>query len=159
MGFEMAATESNDTARAVPAPSEAKVHLSVVVPVYNEQNILMQMAEQLAPHLDEIAGESRWQFVLVDNGSRDRSREICEQIVQRWPQSIKKELELPDYGEALYQGLTACRRVPGPSSSMLISGTFRSCAGAFAPEAPTTWSWVRSAPTMFSINKTVIGAR
>ena len=106
MGFEMAATESNDTARAVPAPSEAKVHLSVVVPVYNEQNILMQMAEQLAPHLDEIAGESRWQFVLVNNGSRDRSREICEQIIQRWPQSIKKELELPDYGEALYQGLT-----------------------------------------------------
>ena len=65
----------------------------------------MQMAEQLAPHLDEIAGAGRWQFVLVDNGSRDRSREICDQIVSRWPESIKIELAQPNYGEALYQGL------------------------------------------------------
>ena len=77
----------NDRTRAAPMSSPARVHLSVVVPVYNEQKILMQMAEQLAPHLDEIAGESRWQFVLVDNGSHDGSREICDQIIERWPQS------------------------------------------------------------------------
>jgi glycosyltransferase involved in cell wall biosynthesis len=84
---------------------EANLDLSVIVPVYNEQDILMQMAQQLAPHLDDIAGENRWQFVLVDNGSRDRSREICDQIIESWPRSVKVELEVPDYGEALYQGL------------------------------------------------------
>lgn len=98
--------ESNDAARtAAMASVDAKLHLSVVVPVYNEEGILMQMAEQIAPHLDEIAGEKRWQFVLVDNGSSDRSRDICDQIVRRWPESVKIELERADYGEALYQGL------------------------------------------------------
>jgi hypothetical protein len=63
------------------------------------------MAEGLASCLDEIAGRGRWQFVLVDNGSRDRSAAICDDIIRRWPQSIKLQLECPNYGEALYQGL------------------------------------------------------
>jgi len=91
--------------RLATAHAENKVQLSVVVPVYNEDSILMQMAEQLAPHLDEIAGQHCWQFILVDNGSRDLSRQICDQIVNRWPESIKIELAKPDYGEALFQGL------------------------------------------------------
>jgi glycosyltransferase involved in cell wall biosynthesis len=65
----------------------------------------MGMAEQLAPHLNKIAGEGRWQFVLVDNGSTDRSPTICDRIIAGWPNSIKVELDRPDYGEALYQGL------------------------------------------------------
>jgi glycosyltransferase involved in cell wall biosynthesis len=82
------------------------VDLSVVVPIYNEEAMLMGMADALAPHLDEMAGAGRWQFVLVDNGSKDRSRDICDKIVTRWPASLKLELERPDYGEALFQGLT-----------------------------------------------------
>ena len=98
-------TSINLAGAAATTSAEARVHLSIVVPIYNEDDILMQMAEQLAPHLDEIAGAGRWQFVLVDNGSRDRSREICDQIVSRWPEFIKIELAQPNYGEALYQGL------------------------------------------------------
>ena len=57
----------------MPHPPSGLINeLSVVVPVYNEGDILMNMAEQLAPHLDDIAGKGHWQFVLVDNGSRDR---------------------------------------------------------------------------------------
>jgi len=83
----------------------APIHLSVVVPIYNEQLLLMGMAQQLAAHLDEIAGPGRWQFVLVDNGSRDGSTQVCDEIVSRWPQSEKVTLSRPDYGEALYAGL------------------------------------------------------
>ena len=107
----MVPAEADHTGTRTMAPIKANVHLSVVVPIYNEQDDLMQMAEQLAPHLDDIAGKDRWQFVLVDNGSVDRSREICEQIVQRWPESAKIELLQPNYGEALYQGLM---RAAGP---------------------------------------------
>jgi hypothetical protein len=92
-------------------PAAPSVHLSVIVPVYNEDALLMGMAEQLAPHLDDIAGPGQWQFVLVDNGSRDRSHEICDRIVALWPRSIKVQLTKPDYGEALYQGLL---RATGP---------------------------------------------
>jgi len=84
---------------------ETGIHLSVVVPVYNEASILMTMAEQIAPHLDDIAGEGRWQFILVDNGSRDQSPAVCAEIIRWWPGSVNVRLERPDYGEALYQGL------------------------------------------------------
>ena len=81
------------------------LHLSVVVPVYNEAAMLLAMAEQLAPHFDDFAGRGRWQFVLVDNGSTDSSAAICAEIVRRWPGSVLVELDRPNYGEALCQGL------------------------------------------------------
>jgi len=92
----------------MPTSSETagpSVYLSVVVPIYNEQGLLMEMAEQLAPHLDDMAGGGRWQFVLVDNGSRDGSDIVCDEIVNRWPTSVKVRLDRPDYGDALYEGL------------------------------------------------------
>lgn len=88
-----------------------EIHLSVVVPVYNEHNGLDYMADQLAPKLDEIAGRGRWQFVLVDNGSTDASPAICAEIAERNPGSIVARLQQPNYGEALYQGLI---RATGP---------------------------------------------
>jgi Glycosyl transferase family 2 len=81
------------------------IHLSVVVPVYNEQDHLEDMAQKLAPHLDQIAGRGRWQFLLVDNGSTDTSPTICDRIVSSFPGSRLLRLERPDYGEALFQGL------------------------------------------------------
>jgi hypothetical protein len=81
------------------------LHLSIVVPIYNEQSMLLSMAEQLAAHCDEIAGCDRWQFVLVDNGSTDGSDKVCAEIVRRWPHSIVVQLDEPNYGEALCQGL------------------------------------------------------
>jgi glycosyltransferase involved in cell wall biosynthesis len=89
----------------VAAHDQDDTHLSVVVPIFNEESILMRMAERLAPHLDDIAGPGRWQFVLVDNGSTDNSSTICDQIVTRWPGSAKINLPRPDYGDALYHGL------------------------------------------------------
>jgi hypothetical protein len=87
--------------QAVPSA----LQLSIVVPVYNEAPILLDMAEQLAVHCDEIAGRGRWQFVLVDNGSTDGSAAVCAEIARRWPGSVLIELYRPDYGEALCQGL------------------------------------------------------
>jgi hypothetical protein len=81
------------------------LHLSIVVPIYNEASMLLAMAEQLAPQFDDIAGEDRWQFVLVDNGSTDSSPAICAEIVRRWPNSVLIRLDRPNYGEALCQGL------------------------------------------------------
>lgn len=86
-------------------PSSQPIHLSVVVPIFNEQRDLPEMAEHLAPHLNDIAGPGRWQFVLVDNGSTDASPSICAELVARHPGSISIRLQRPDYGEALFQGL------------------------------------------------------
>jgi len=91
---------------AVAGRHQDDIYLSVVVPIFNEEEVLMAMAEQLAPELDAIAGIRRWQFVLVDNGSTDESGAVCNAIVARWPGSICIRLARPDYGDALYHGLT-----------------------------------------------------
>jgi hypothetical protein len=84
---------------------ETSIHLSIVVPVYNEEDHLDDMARKLAPDLDRIAGSGRWQFLFIDNGSTDASPAICAQIVSRFPGSVLLRLQRPDYGEALFQGL------------------------------------------------------
>jgi glycosyltransferase involved in cell wall biosynthesis len=80
-------------------------YLSVVVPVFNEEDALAEMAEKLAPALDAIAGPQHWQFVLVDNGSTDNSTAECNAIAARWPGSLVIRVPRPDYGDALYRGL------------------------------------------------------
>lgn len=79
--------------------------LSVVVPIYNEEEELWQMAEQLSVHLDKIIGQKRWQYVLVDNGSTDSTSQIVERIIQQWPSCIQVRMARPNYGEALASGL------------------------------------------------------
>ena len=79
--------------------------LSVVVPVFNEEDILWETAESLARLLDKCVGPKRWQYVLVDNGSRDRSPEIIWHIAEQWPQTVTLELRSPNYGAALRVGL------------------------------------------------------
>lgn len=81
------------------------VDLSVIVPIYNEEEDLWPMAEQLAVHLDKVVGRGQWQYVLVDNGSLDSTPRIIEQITQRWPGSIHIGLGRPDYGKALAASL------------------------------------------------------
>jgi Glycosyl transferase family 2 len=105
LGTEAVSRSAVRVADVTSIGARKSVHLSVVVPICNEEHELLRMAEGLAPHLDEIAGLGRWQLVLVDNGSTDASAALCDEIVRRWPQCIKLQLHRPDYGEALYQGL------------------------------------------------------
>lgn len=83
----------------------ADCSLSVVVPIYNEEGILWDTACELARSLDRLVGAERWQFVLVDNGSRDASAAIARRIAAQWPSSAVVELPAPDYGAALRAGL------------------------------------------------------
>src|ERR1700722_877840 len=87
--------------------AETALGLSVVVPVYNEQDHLWSMAEALARELDRVVGPSRWQFVLVDNGSQDDSPKVIETILAAWPTRRVLRLDRPNYGTALKVGLQA----------------------------------------------------
>jgi len=89
--------------RGVDAPAD----LSVIVPVYNEQDQLLSMAELLGQTLDQVIGPSCWQFVLVDNGSIDDTSKVLDAIVGSWPKSRVLKLDLPNYGTALRVGLQA----------------------------------------------------
>lgn len=81
------------------------IDLSVIVPIYNEEGELWQMAEQLSVHLDNIVGQNRWQYVLANNGSTDSTTQIIDRIISHWPNSISLKLKRPNIGKALAAGL------------------------------------------------------
>ncbi len=85
--------------------SGATLSLSVIVPVYNEQDQLWRMAESLGRHLDAVIGPSKWQFLLIDNGSVDESPKEIDRIIAQWPTSRSLRLDRPNYGNALKAGL------------------------------------------------------
>jgi glycosyltransferase involved in cell wall biosynthesis len=87
--------------------AKSGVALSVVIPVYNEQGHLWDMAEALGEALDSVVGPSCWQFLFVNNGSSDGSQKILEEITATWPASKIIDLNRPNYGTALRVGLQA----------------------------------------------------
>lgn len=58
--------------------------LSVVVPMYDEEEALRPFAARLRPALDELGCE--YEVVAVDDGSTDRTAELLDAERLRWPQ-------------------------------------------------------------------------
>ncbi|GID28839.1 glycosyltransferase family 2 protein [Paractinoplanes brasiliensis] len=58
--------------------------LSVVVPVFNEQDVLPLFAERLRPVLDGL-GDS-YEVLTVDDGSRDATPAVLARMRSAWPQ-------------------------------------------------------------------------
>lgn len=63
--------------------SSPRPTLSVVVPVFNEEEVLPALGERLGRALD-ATGES-WEIVLVDDGSSDASRRLMEKLHEADP--------------------------------------------------------------------------
>ncbi|HCQ18828.1 MAG TPA: glycosyltransferase [Dermacoccus sp.] len=59
-------------------------HLSVVVPMYDEQEVLPLFAERLRPVLDGL--EVPYEVVCVDDGSRDATASLLHAMRRTWPQ-------------------------------------------------------------------------
>lgn len=62
------------TPTLTPAAATAPL-LSVVIPVFNEQQVLPELLERLQRVLGQLTA-LRWEVVFVDDGSRDRSAEM-----------------------------------------------------------------------------------
>ena len=85
----------------------AELPVSVVIPIFNEQSILMPNVEMLASYFDRAFGAGSWLFIFVDNGSTDRTPALIKQILKRWPLCRVINLKTPNYGAALKAGLRA----------------------------------------------------
>lgn len=57
--------------------------LSVVIPCYNEEQMLPLMQDRLVPALSALGVD--WEVIFVDDGSRDRTREIVRHLHQQEP--------------------------------------------------------------------------
>jgi glycosyltransferase involved in cell wall biosynthesis len=69
-------------ARAVREPDDAPVpHLSVVVPVYNEEESIPHLYRRLTVELESLG--LPYEIIAVDDGSRDRSFDLLRDLAQR----------------------------------------------------------------------------
>jgi glycosyltransferase involved in cell wall biosynthesis len=83
--------------------------LAVVVPIFNEEEILAEMAEQIAVEMDRAIAPDAWHFVFIDNGSTDRTPDILRDICRKMPATVVIELEKADFGAALKAGLLSVK--------------------------------------------------
>ncbi|MGV9182605.1 glycosyltransferase family 2 protein [Arcanobacterium canis] len=60
---------------------------SIVIPVYNTERYVKDSIESILNQVDSLQGEV--EIILVDDGSTDNSRRICEQYVERFPSKIR----------------------------------------------------------------------
>ncbi len=96
----LALTSSETT----PAP-----YLSVIIPVYNEEENLEELGERLMAAL--TAWGRPFEIILVDDGSHDRSWELLQSLYQRYPQQIRALQFHRNFGQhqAIFAGFRAAR--------------------------------------------------
>jgi glycosyltransferase involved in cell wall biosynthesis len=89
------------------AAHDDRYPVSVVIPLYNEQNILDENVEILAGFFDAVVGRDRWYFLFVENGSTDSTPAFADAAAARRPPSRAIHRPKPNYGLALQTGLRA----------------------------------------------------
>jgi undecaprenyl-phosphate 4-deoxy-4-formamido-L-arabinose transferase len=83
--------------------------LSVVIPVYNEEQVLPTLFARLYPALDQLA--IPYECVFVNDGSKDRSAALLRQQFQRRPRETRVVLFHANFGQhsAVMAGLAHAR--------------------------------------------------
>ncbi len=93
---------------AAPAHDAAAPLLSVVAPCYNEEAVLVEFHRRVAAVCDQIPGAH--EIVLVDDGSRDRTWALMQELCAKDSQVVAVKLAR-NHGHqlALTAGLQVCR--------------------------------------------------
>jgi undecaprenyl-phosphate 4-deoxy-4-formamido-L-arabinose transferase len=83
--------------------------ISVVIPVYNEEDVLPALFDRLYPVLDAL-GEP-YEVIFVNDGSRDRSAALLREQWDRRPDTTRVVLFNANYGQhlAIIAGFERCR--------------------------------------------------
>jgi glycosyltransferase involved in cell wall biosynthesis len=80
--------------------------VSILIPIYNEEGILRASVSDLVERLQ--AFDFSYELVLAENGSRDATVSICEELSHQYPQVRFFSVGSPgqgNYGEALRQAI------------------------------------------------------
>jgi glycosyltransferase involved in cell wall biosynthesis len=90
----------------VSQPGEAP-HLSIVIPVYNEEGILRGSVLELKDKLRRFGWS--YELLLCENGSRDRTIEIGKELAVEHPEVRMLSVGEPNYGAAMKLGIAEAR--------------------------------------------------
>lgn len=81
-----------------------KIVISVVIPVYNEEKIIISATEKILDFLRGLG--SFFEIILAENGSRDKTLELARQLQIKYPGEIRAiSVGEPNYGLALKEGV------------------------------------------------------
>ncbi|HAW11878.1 MAG: dolichyl-phosphate beta-glucosyltransferase [Candidatus Dormibacteria bacterium] len=85
--------------------------LSVIVPAFDEATRLPATLQALRVYLDGAGEEAEaYEVIVVDDGSRDGTAELAEQVAAGWPQlRVLRQLENRGKGAAVQAGMLAAR--------------------------------------------------
>jgi len=83
------------------------LRLSVVIPVYNEEGILVSSVLSLREQLKELG--MSFEILLAENGSSDRTVELCRELHEKHPDVDSFSVDQPNYGKALKEGILRAR--------------------------------------------------
>jgi glycosyltransferase involved in cell wall biosynthesis len=82
-------------------------HISIVIPVYNEEAILHAAVVDLRERLAPLGWH--YEVILAENGSRDATVAIAEELGAKYPEIRSLSAGEPNYGKALRMGIQAAR--------------------------------------------------
>lgn len=72
------------------------ITVSIVIPVYNSETTIEPLCEHL---IQELSPSWRLQIVLVDDGSFDSTADICQQLHERYPETISFIMLSKNFGK------------------------------------------------------------
>ena len=81
---------------------------SVVIPIYNEEEILRKSIESLVKDIQGITEFNKeYEIILSENGSNDDTHKVAEQLKKEFPVIRIKRLKHANYGQSLKLGIQA----------------------------------------------------
>jgi len=94
------------------AAKPADPHISIVIPVYNEQAILHAAVVDLRERLKPLGWS--YEVILAENGSKDRTVDIGHELAEKYGDPDDGQIKIvsmgePNYGKALKQGILLAR--------------------------------------------------
>jgi glycosyltransferase involved in cell wall biosynthesis len=92
---------------AIAAAATTAPHVSIVIPIYNEEAILEASLGELREKLRAFPWSS--EILVSENGSRDRTVALATELARAAPEIKVHSLGEPNYGKALRQGILRAR--------------------------------------------------
>ncbi|KAL0278546.1 UNVERIFIED_CONTAM: hypothetical protein PYX00_000342 [Menopon gallinae] len=93
---------------------KSSIHLSVIVPAYDEQNRLPSMLDECLQFLEsvETSGCYNYEVIIVNDGSKDKTSDVALGYVKKYTANKVRLLELETNrgkGGAVYMGIQCAR--------------------------------------------------
>lgn len=94
-------------ATSASAAGGTEVSLSVVIPAYNEQDILAKTVAAVVGAFRNTDAVGSFEVIVSENGSKDETRALARALAADYDEVILLESDVADYGAAMRAGFRA----------------------------------------------------